>query len=168
MKGRDALHAATYLALAGVCSLLSVGLPAGGNWGGWMPDLMPVVLFYFLVHRPEQVLMGVVLLSGLFADLLYGRIPGTGALALLLAGEAARTGLGGTLSETVLGRAVLLAVYCTIHSTLLAAVDLPIGEFSLRGLLLQAFWAAVAYFPLALLLRHVFRVRAIQRRELVR
>ena len=132
-----------------------------------MPDLTPVALFYFLVHRPERVPMLAAFAVGIFADLLYGRVLGTGALALLVAGEAVRVGMASELSTTALGRGVVLLACCVIHAALLALAFIPSGDVSLPILGQQALWTAVSYLPAALLLRHALRIRAAPRRELV-
>ncbi len=167
MKVREVLHVIPFALIAAVFALFSAGIPAGGAWGGWMPDLTPIPLFYFLRHRPDRVPMLAILAVGLLADLLYGRIPGTGALALLAAGEAARIGLAGALSATALGRAILLVGFCTAHAALLGIAFVATGDISLYTLGHQALWTAVSYLPSAILLRHVFRIRAEQKRELV-
>ncbi len=172
MKTRDLLHSAWFLAIAGAFALISVGMPAGGAWGGWVPDLTPVPVFFFLTHRPERVSMTAVFAVGLFADLLFGRVPGLGALALLVAGEAARGGLAGPLSETALGRGILLAAFCATHSALLSLSVIPAGGLSLSGLLQgtlhQAAWSTASYLPVSVLLRHGLRIRAVRIRALFR
>ena len=167
MKLRGILATTQFAVIAVAFALLSAGIPAGGAWGGWMPDLTPVPLFYFLVHRPERAPMVAVFAVGLLADLLYGRVPGTGALALLAAGEAVRFALAGALAATALGRATLLLAFCAVHGALLAAAYLPTGDVWLHVLGRQALWTAASYLPFALLLRHVFRIRVARKRELV-
>ena len=132
-----------------------------------MPDLTPIALFFFLIHRPERVPILAIFAVGIFADLLYGRVLGTGALALLVAGEAARVGTASDLSATALGRGILLLACCGVHAALLALAFIPSGDVSLRILGQQALWTAVSYLPFALLLRHAFRIRAATNREFV-
>ena len=167
MKVRETLHALPFLLIAAAFALFSAGVPAGGAWGGWMPDLTPVPLFYFLRHRPDRVPMLAILAVGLLADLLYGRIPGTGALALLAAGEAARIGLSGALSSTALGRAVLLVGFCAAHALLLGIAFVATGDISLNTLGHQALWTAVSYLPSVILMKYFLRIRAERKRELV-
>ena len=168
MKVRDALGWAQFTLIGIAFAVLSAGVPAGGSWNGWMPDLTPVPLFFFLVYRPDRVPMLAVLAVGLVADLLYGRLPGTGALALLVAGEAARFGLSSALSVSSFGRAILLAGCCAAHAILLTVAYIPAGDVSLTALWRQSLWATVSYLPFALLLRHVFRIRPGRKPELVR
>ena len=167
MNLRRPLAAAPYLLVTAGFALLSAGLPAGPAWSGWMPDLTPVLLLHFVLHRPDRVPAAAVVAAGLFADLLYGRIPGTGALALLVTREVTCRWRAGLRPGRLPARALLVVAGATLHAVLLALLFFPAAGVSPLATLLQALATALAYPLTALFLRHVLRFRAAPRPALV-
>jgi len=160
------LRAAVFLAAGGAFALLSAAALAA-PWGFWMPDLTPVPLFCFLIHRPGHVPMAAVFLLGLYADLLFGRHPGVGAMTLLVVGEAARWWFRGSLADRLPGRAALVLAGFLLHAGLLSLPGWASGASVFPELLRQAFLAAAFYFPSACLLRHAMRIGPQRERALV-
>ena len=70
--------------------LLTLGLGANGLLAGRVPDLTPVVIFFFAFHRPHLFSLLLTFVLGIFADLLYHHGVGSGTGALLVVACAAQ------------------------------------------------------------------------------
>jgi rod shape-determining protein MreD len=137
-------------------------IPLGPGGGLVPPDLLYCLVVAWVIRRPAQTPLWLVLLLGLFADVILSRPIGLGALALLLAAEAFRARailFHGTpflvewLAATV-GFAVMLA---GMHLALELVFAHPPGfAASLRYLLATA----IAYPLVVLGLTWCLRLRA--------
>lgn len=78
------------LAGLGVVSVLAVTMPVGPGGTLGAPDLLACLLVAWVVRRPAQLPLGLVVALGLFADLLLSRPLGLGALGLVVVVEAFR------------------------------------------------------------------------------
>lgn len=151
--------------VAGTCVLALLTLSLGSRWA--FPDLSPLLLCYVVLRWPRAVPVALPLVLGLMADLLFGRPPGSGALAMLLAAEVTRAGrlVSHHRPNWHVEMAVAVAV-CSTHALALAVfgglalVTVP----SLTGVLVQAAGTALAYPLLWVLLRFVLRARPIEPR----
>lgn len=79
---------------AGVGAIYFALVPLGGPGGLPAPDLLYCVLAVWVIRRPLQASVWLVLGLGLFGDLMLSRPVGLGALGLLLATEALRANAG--------------------------------------------------------------------------
>ena len=78
------------LPVLGVVAVYAALVPLGPGSGLVPPDLLYCLVVAWVIRRPASAPLGVVLLLGLFGDLMLSRPPGLGALGLLLASEAFR------------------------------------------------------------------------------
>lgn len=150
---RDRLWPAVWLTVGSIL-LAMLSLALGARWA--CPDLTPLLLCYVALRWPRAIPMLLPMALGLFADLLYGRVPGSGALAMLLVSEGARMArmFAGTRLRWQIEMAVAAAV-CAGHALVLAAVgSVALVEIpSFENTLWQALGAALAY-PLLWALLH--------------
>ena len=153
--------AAVFAALSAAAALLSYSLSGGGAWGGRTPDLTPIVALFFAFYRPRSLSPIVTFTVGVVADLLYGRMPGSGGIALLLAAEAGRFWSVRRHSVApVIGFLATLPL-ALLHAFLLALL----GLLAVRGGPTpgEAIWQGVASwlaYPFAYaVFRYVLRIR---------
>jgi rod shape-determining protein MreD len=137
-------------------------IPLGPGGGLIPPDLVYCLVVAWVIRRPAQTPFWLVLLLGLFADVMLSRPIGLGALALLLAAEAFRARAGlfhGTpfLIEWLAAAAGFAVMLAGMHLALELVFAAPPGlGASLRYLLATA----IAYPLVVLGLTWCLRVRA--------
>lgn len=127
-------------------------------------DLTPLPLIYVTVRWPGAVPAAVPLALGLLADLLYGRVPGSGALALLLLAEFARLASAFVhdrrwpFPEVAVSTAACVVFALTLAAAGgLAQLALPATE----RLLVQAAGSILAYPLMRALLHRGLRLRGM-------
>ncbi len=161
---RDRLWPAAWLTV-GTVLLTTLSLSLGARWT--CPDLSPLLLCYAALRWPRAIPMALPLALGLFADLLYGRVPGGGALAMLLVAEGTRTvrGFAGTRLRWRIEMAVAAAAFSG-HTLVLTAVGgVALMEIpSFEDTLMQALGASLAYPLLWALLHFGLHLRPVELR----
>jgi rod shape-determining protein MreD len=165
MSGPSALPAvaetAVLLGLGGVAVLAAmIPLGPGGRLGA--PDLLYSLLVAWVIRRPARTPLWVVLLLGLFADVMLSRPIGLGALGLLLATEVFRA--RATLFhntpfpvEWLAASAAFAAMLAAMHLVLTAALAAPPGLSASLHYLLST---TIAYPLVVLGLTWCLRLRA--------
>jgi rod shape-determining protein MreD len=97
MKRRPALPAFAETALLlglGIVAVYAALIPLGPGGGVAPPDLLYCLAVAWVIRRPATAPLWLVLLLGLFADVMLSRPIGLGALGLVLATEAFRARRG--------------------------------------------------------------------------
>lgn len=119
------------------------------------PDLLSVVLVFWIVHQPQRVGVGVAFLFGLVMDVHSGAVLGQHALAYTLLGYLAVMAHRRLLWFSKAGQAVqILPLFAMAHlvslaSRLIAGGMFPGWSLMLAPLFEAALWPVVAWLLLA-------------------
>ncbi len=143
-------------------AIASASLSAGGTWGILIPDLTPIPVFYFALYRPRSTVILLPFILGLGADLLYGRPPGTGAIALVLFFEMSSIWSASRFRRRPVADLAALTIFGAAHATIIWFVcSLAIGKVPALGYILWQTIGCLVAFPFGYaLLRYVFRIPA--------
>lgn len=161
---RDSLWVAVWLTV-GTVALAMLSLALGARWA--FPDLTPLLLCYVALRWPRAVPLPLPLALGLLVDMLYGRVPGSGSLAMLLVAETARwmrmfTGVRLRWRIELAAATAVSAGHALVLTAVggIALVEIP----SFEGVLRQALGAALSYPILWAILHFGLHVRPAETR----
>lgn len=146
--------------------LSEVALGVGAASSPW-PRFAVILIFFWMLHRPGHMVTLVVFAIGLTQDLVLGDIPGSGALAFIIAHTAARPLTQNMRFQPVVwrwlafGPFVALVFFVQWMLTGLALLHLPPGEL----VLMQATTTFLVYPLVSITLRSILRIGRTQKRS---
>ncbi len=154
--------------LTGIIGIIlsEIALGTGAASSPW-PRFAVILVFFWMLHRPAHMATPLVFAIGLAQDLVLGDIPGSGALAFIIAHTAARPLTQNLRFQPVVwrwlafGPFVALVFFVQWVLTGLAMLKLPPGEL----VLMQATTTFLVYPLVSITLRSILRIGRTPKRS---